>query len=79
MLPPENSGELVPFQDHVLIYLKGVWKRQITIKGCNRRICWDLLTQEPMSKIHALERYSKVNLKGEKAVYKYTNGTWEKL
>ena len=69
MEAPENSGSLVPFQDHVLINLKGIWKCQITVKGCNRKACFELLTHPQYSKIHALLRHEKINFKGQKTYF----------
>lgn len=71
MLPPEKSSDLIPFQDHVLLKLKDKWRIQLTIKNCNKKAAWDLLTHEKYSKIHALIRFEKINLKGQKKVFQF--------
>ena len=81
MLPPNNSGELIPFKDHVLINLKGIWKIQMTLKSCNRKACWELLTNPKYAKLHALARYEKINLKGQKKTFFFDplTQTWTEI
>lgn len=41
----------------------------MTLKSCNRRACWELLTHPQYSRIHALLRHEKINFKGQKAYF----------
>jgi hypothetical protein len=77
---PENSGELIPFQDHVLLNINGKWRVQMTLKSCNRKACFELLTHPQYSKIHALLRHEKINFKGQKAYFLFDplTETWTK-
>jgi hypothetical protein len=75
---PKNANELRNFLDHVWIYL-GQWKRQKTVKNCSRKSAWELLTHEKYSKIHALERQSKLNGKpqtSEFLFFDFSSSSW---
>lgn len=78
---PKNSGDLRPFKDHVWINVKSKWRRQLTIKACNRVASWELLTHPQYSKIRALERFEKENMKGESVVFSFdpSLGEWIQL
>lgn len=61
MEPPTNKQDLKNEHDHVLINLKGQWRVQKTVRKCNRSICWELVTEKPYNKIHALKRCEGIN------------------
>jgi hypothetical protein len=60
---PENSGQLRPYVHQVLLYLhtKNKWIVQRSVLNCNKVMCWKLLTEKPLNKIHALRILDKIN------------------
>jgi len=60
---PENSGMLIPFKHQVPLYLanKDKWIVQRSCLNCNKVMCWKLLTEKPLDKIHALRILDKIN------------------
>lgn len=58
---PKNSGELKPFTYQVLLNMKGRWIVQRSVLNCNKVMCWKLLTEKPLDKIHALRILEKIN------------------
>jgi len=54
---------LIPFKHQVLLYLanKDKWIVQRSCLNCNKVMCWKLLTEKPLDKIHALRILDKIN------------------
>lgn len=77
LTPPQTSTELRVALDHILLLIKDKWRYQLTIKNCNRRACFELLTHEKYAKVHAIVRYEKINRKGSKAYFAFDPSTNE--